>query len=523
MKAIIYTRVSTDEQADRGYSLPNQKERLETYCRINKIEVVKHFEDDHSAKSFERPEFKKLVEFAHQNKGKIDLLLIIKWDRFSRNVTDSWMMIRTLRNLGIKVDAIEQRIDTDIPEQKLMLSFYLTAPEVENDRRALNTIAGMRKAMKEGRWVAGAPLGYTMGRDYLQKPLLKKNEKAPLIKEAFELYSTGMYTKEEVRRKILAKGLKCGKNNFWRIFNNPVYAGRIRIKAWRNESEEIVKAQHEGIVSEELFYKVQQVTGLKRPNKSKQSKWSAKFPLRGILMCKRCGGNLTASSSKGKCGGIYHYYHCQHGCKERISAAAIHDSFNDWLNVINLRPAIAAVYKGMIEEKYKTQVIDRQKEINRLEGEKHKCEEMLIKAVRNLNEDKIDRYEFNLLKKDYEQEIIKYTSQIAELGDVDKNFIEYANYAFTLLSNLPNGYQDTSLEGKQKLISLIFPNKLTFDGKKYRTPVQSRVLQVLFNNSKTSEPSEMELVGKNADQFAQVTPVRLELTTQRLRVFCSTN
>lgn len=76
-KAILYIRVSTDEQAD-GYSLPYQEERLRTYCRQHNIEAVALYKEDYSAKSFERPEFKKLLAYIKSNKGAVDLLVFLK-------------------------------------------------------------------------------------------------------------------------------------------------------------------------------------------------------------------------------------------------------------------------------------------------------------------------------------------------------------------------------------------------------------------------------------------------------------
>ena len=94
-KAIIYTRVSTDEQANHGYSLNDQKSRLEKYCEIKEHEIVQAVKEDYSAKTFDRPEFRKLLDYIKANKGRVDLLLVLKWDRFSRNATDALNMIRT--------------------------------------------------------------------------------------------------------------------------------------------------------------------------------------------------------------------------------------------------------------------------------------------------------------------------------------------------------------------------------------------------------------------------------------------
>src|SRR5690606_32754427 len=134
----------TDEQADKGYSQRGQEEMLRKYCEINRISVSKVIYEDHSAKTFERPAWAGLLSDLKKAKGRVDLVLFTKWDRFSRNAGDAYHMIGVLRKLGAEPQAIEQPLDLSVPENKMMLAFYLAAPEVENDRRALNTIAGMR-------------------------------------------------------------------------------------------------------------------------------------------------------------------------------------------------------------------------------------------------------------------------------------------------------------------------------------------------------------------------------------------
>ena len=96
-KAILYIRVSTDEQADKGYSLQHQEERLKKYCELQNIQVLELFKEDYSAKTFQRPEFTKLLSFLKKNRHMADLLLFTKWDRFSRNAADAYSMINTDR------------------------------------------------------------------------------------------------------------------------------------------------------------------------------------------------------------------------------------------------------------------------------------------------------------------------------------------------------------------------------------------------------------------------------------------
>lgn len=186
-RADLYVRVSTDEQADKGYSQRNQEEMLRKYCDNHWIEIRNIVYEDHSAKSFNRPEWKKLLSYLKKHRGKIDLVLFTKWDRFSRNAGDAYQMINVLRDFGVEPQAIEQPLDLSIPENKMMLAFYLAAPEVENDRRALNVFYGMRRAKKEGRYMGLAPVGYKNKIDQGgHKYIAPKEPDATILYWAFE-------------------------------------------------------------------------------------------------------------------------------------------------------------------------------------------------------------------------------------------------------------------------------------------------------------------------------------------------
>jgi len=405
--AILYARVSTDEQAAKGTSLPFQKERLHQYCEVAGYNVAAEFTEDYSAKNFDdRPEFNTLLSFLKENKGLVEKLLVLRWDRFSRNAPEAYNMIAKLKKLGIEVNAIEQPIDFNIPEQKMMLSFYLTIPEIENDRRALNTTNGMRKNMREGRWVSTAPLGYKNARDSFNKPILLITEKAELVKKSFELYATGMYSIDVLRQEMITKGLKLSKMPFWTMLRNPIYCGKIRIKEYAKEPEEIVKGLHEPIISEELFNEVQYILSGKKKVKAKATKTRIEFPLRGYLVCNGCGKNLTGSSSKGN-GGKYFYYHCQPGCNERHNTEVAHDKFEKWLDDISVKPEVAQLYLAVMEDIFKTNEGDRDAEIKKMEGEIIKKNEMLDKAAQKLINDEFDKYDYKRYKNTITKECIE--------------------------------------------------------------------------------------------------------------------
>ena len=231
-----YIRVSTDEQADKGYSQRSQEELLTKYCDINKIIVRNVIFEDHSAKTFTRPAWQKYMQDIKKKRRQSNLLLFLKWDRFSRNAGDAYQMIKVLRDLGIDPQAIEQPLDLSIPENKMMLAFYLAAPEVENDRRALNVIHGMRRASKEGRLMGAAPFGYLNKTSENGRKYIVVDEKAaPTVKWIFEKIAKNIFDAEQIYKMSCQKGFAKVKTTFWDIIRNPIYCGKIFVHKYKDE------------------------------------------------------------------------------------------------------------------------------------------------------------------------------------------------------------------------------------------------------------------------------------------------
>ena len=158
---ILYIRVSTDEQAKKGYSQRSQEEKLNEYCKNHRIEVIQTIFEDHSAKNFDRPAWTNLMKQLAASKAiRPQSILFTRWDRFSRNTANAYYMIAQLQKMGIEPQATDQPLDMSIPENKILLAMYIATAEVENDRRSLNTKQGILKAKKEGRYMGLAPIGY---------------------------------------------------------------------------------------------------------------------------------------------------------------------------------------------------------------------------------------------------------------------------------------------------------------------------------------------------------------------------
>ena len=516
---ILYVRVSTDEQAGRGYSLRDQEQKLLAYCQTNNLNVLAIYREDYSAKTFKRPEFKKLLEFCKKNKKSVNQVIFIKWDRFSRNTAESYQMIATFNSLAIRVNAIEQPLDLTIPEQGLMLAVYLSIPEVENHRRSLNVTSGMRRALKEGRYVGNAPLGYDNGRDSAKKPLLIPNKDAVLIQEAFELMATGIYNQKEVLTKLKAKGLKSSKTPFSNLLKNPIYYGGIFIKAYKDEKETIISGLHEPLITKALFDKVQDVLNNKRQkHHTKHKKLNDKFPLKGFLLCPVCNNPLTASTSKGRTK-HYSYYHCISPCNGRYALEEVSNWFNDYLDSISLNGPIKKLFEEVVKEQ-----LSNSAESTKI-GPKHfenikKIEQKLERLQDMFVDGEID-------KSDYQTTKIRYENILAELKEKEnkvideKGIMELYQKAINKMETIGKQYNNTDIEGKRLLLGSIFPNKIHFENKKVRTADVNPILNEIASINKAYRGIKKWDKSKKLDLSHKVISEGFEPSTYCLEGSCS--
>lgn len=444
------------------------------------------------------PEFEKLLDFLKKNRGKVDYLLFIRWDRFSRNTGDSYSMINTLHRLGVEPKGIEQSLDLSIPENKMMLAFYLSAPEVENDRRAINTFTGMRRAKKEGRWVSAAPRGYKNVRNETGMPIIVPNEDADTIRWSFEEIAKGVHTVIDVFLMAKEKGLKCCKNNFWLFIRNPIYCGKILVPAYREEDAYYVKGIHEPLISEELFQQVQDVlNGRKRNTPSKNTR-KEELPLRGFLICPKCKGNLTGSASNGN-GGKYFYYHCTPECGERFRADSANDEFLKFLRKINFYQQGENLYSIVVEKIFTLNEKERIEKMKKNSEDHEKLRNRLNKAQQLMLDGALEASDYKEIKKQLEPEIDKLVRERMQLSLMDSDFKNYLKTGYTIIKNMDFYYEKSRVGDKQRLVGLIFPEKVVFEKNNYRTNSINKAISLICLNS-------AELMGDKKEKGSEIAP-----------------
>jgi len=484
-KAVIMCRVSSDEQA-KGYSLDVQLESLTRHCVREDIEIIKHFKEDHSAKNFSRPEFKKFLEYAKRNKGKIDMLLITSWDRFSRNLTDSLIMLRRLKGMSIEVHAIEQPIDMSIPENKAMLAIFLAIPEIDNERRSIKIRGGVRGALKSGRWCRVAPIGYRNTRDSDNKPIIVPDERAEFIQKMFKYISLGN-TQSEVRRSLKDEGFKVSKTGVSKILRNKVYVGKIVVPELDEEPLRVIEGIHDAIIDEALFNKVQDIIE-GRANKKKvntnKSLHRYELPLRGVIECYKCSKMMTGSPSKGRHGTKYFYYHCNFCHKERIPAPKANALIEECLSNLSFTENANTIYKMMVKELLSGDENEEKKKKQLLSEEVRNTEERITKTQDMYIDGKIDESTYSESMKRYRDSKRKKEESQESINRTPSRYREWLKTGVNAMKNLSEQYKSSNVQAKQNLLVSIFPENFSISEKKCRTPRINDVLRYILQINK---------------------------------------
>ncbi len=443
----IYIRVSTDEQANEGFSIENQKRACLDYAQMYGYHVKKVFEDGgKSGRTTDRPAFQELLKVV--NESPVEAVIIYKIDRFARNVGDFSSIRKQFKNMGIKLLSVSENGDVT---EGLIGNIFASVAEWESEVNGQRTKDALMQKYRDGWQPTPPPIGYrSVGGDRERKTCEPDPHETPIIKELFELYATGNYSILEIQdwladRNILSRnGTGLGHSVINTILKNSFYYGLIR---WHGMSK---IGNHAPIISRELFDTCQYVLAKHRDFLLRRR--THDFLLRGFIICAKCGQRYTAEWHKDwrklKCrGGKIAYYHCQK--RDRNGCPA------PYVEMTDLEKQVAEQFKNMqfsqefidlvivkVREKMdsnrKLSLSQRQALLNlkmSVENRRNKLEDSLLDGT-------IDRETYRRKHDEMQLKIQNIDSQIRDIEEgcnIDMNLIEEV-LAFT--RNIHQTYLD---------------------------------------------------------------------------------
>ena len=330
IRCAIYTRKSHEEGLEQEFnSLDAQREAAEAYIESQRMQGWRALPDPYddggfSGSNMERPGLQRLL--ADVDAGKVDVIVVYKIDRLSRSLLDFMKMIERFNEKGVSFVSVTQHFNTTDPTGRMFLSILITFAQYEREVIAERIRDKVAAAKRRGKYCGGpAILGYDVDRE--RKKLLVNLAEAPRVQHIFrrftqlasakslaaELNEQGYRTKSWTTKKGKHRsGSPWNTGHIYRLLGNRLYRGEVVHKG------KVYPGEHEAIVSEGLWSRVQEV--LSENTRTKQTKARTKIisPLEGVLRCGHCDGAMGLTYTQ-KGARRYTYYHCAKDAKRAVS------------------------------------------------------------------------------------------------------------------------------------------------------------------------------------------------------------
>ena len=300
-RCAIYTRVSTEEQAREGYSLPAQEERLRSHAKSQGWAVYKLYVDDgYSAASRKRPALQQLL--ADATLRRFHVVLAYKIDRLSRSLKDLIDIVAELNESEVGFKSCTELIDTTRPEGRLMFHQFGSFAQYERELISQRTKFGMMKRLQLGLWNGIPPYGDRI----VESKLVIEPKEAAVVKRIFNWYLKRNMGVVAISRELNEQGINPRRAERWKgntihkMIGHPLYVGLVR---WAGE---VAQGCHQPIIEQEVFDMAQATMKARHHTKGRQLR-SPNY-LAGLVTCGLCGAAMRVTYPGGK--SRYRYYTC---------------------------------------------------------------------------------------------------------------------------------------------------------------------------------------------------------------------
>lgn len=335
-RAALYIRVSTLEQAQEGYSVGEQKERLIAYCKAKDWIIADIYVDGgYTGSNLNRPGIQKLIS----ETDKFDLVLVYKLDRLSRSQRDTLYLIEEIfRPKGVDFISMQESFDTSTPFGKAMIGLLAVFAQLEREQIKERTWMGRVARAKTGLHHGGGyiPIGY----EYEDGHLVINPYEAEQVRKIYKWYLAGASLKT-ITDRLQEAGYtnKYSSYTSWssvrNILGNETYTGRLHF------GDVVVDHAHEAIISTEQFNAAQVLRGKKQEQYG--TAFQSKHLLTGLIFCGHCGGRYYLRNT-----GKYTYYACYSRTKQIKSMVKDPNCKNKIWKGSELEPIIDAKIRELL-------------------------------------------------------------------------------------------------------------------------------------------------------------------------------
>ncbi len=466
--ALLYVRVSTAEQVD-NYSLATQERACREYCEREGLTVDRIFrEEGESAKTANRTQLRAMLNYCSSEAKRrgISAVVIFRVDRLARAVEDYALIGAALAGQGIRVRSVGEAFD-DSPAGKLVENLMAALAQFDNDARSARTVEGMKEALRRGRWVWKAPLGYVRADRGAPMSLVLDPDTAPLIRHGFEAIASRRLSKAEALAEltdlglVARKGKRLSPQSFGEILNNSLYTGRIVKPEWGID----VAGDFEPLVPDATFRAVQAVLQGRAPASASRVRDNPDFPLRRVVRCGRCSSPLTGSWSTGR-SRRYPYYRCpRKGCGGcNVGRDNLEGLFVEQLLAVSPRPEVLGLLGAVVEdawkERAKTSASARVSLAARLRDLEQRRNRLLDAYLDGRG---IDQRTFECQSKRLDDDEAEVRNRLELATPMEHDLARTIDFAGALLQDLPGCWNRLDPQHRPQFVAALYPTGLVYE------------------------------------------------------------
>lgn len=449
----LYCRVSSKDQADNT-SLDDQEKLCMDFAKKCNMKVEHIYKEDASAMvPQKRPMFNEMVKKL-QN-GGADVVIFAYVDRMSRNSVDSYQILNLVEKEGLTAVFVQDNIVLQAP---VVSTEFLTIDilsgvsnfRVRQDREKCR--AGIKAKAIGGFRPCRPPYGYENAGGKHQRCTVVNSERSKFVQKAFEIYATGAYTVNEVAAELYEQGFRyelqpsqiIPKQSLISMLKNPFYIGEYMVK----QIGESVTGNHEPIISNEIFEKVQKLLDLAPKAPRKHNLLYSK-----LIVCANCGHTMTGDVKVKPNGKQYVYYRCtnpkcsEHAC---ISETSLNDDLEAYLKEIRLGLIPDEIVEKVLKDelyaqKQKLSILKRNRS-HKFDAERRVYEEI---SQKNITDEKYIKGRFANIQEKYGDLESKIYVAEKQIETVEVKVAELRR------NRLYNIYEDLEKPTKRKIIELV--------------------------------------------------------------------
>lgn len=471
----IYVRVSTEEQAQEGYSIRAQEQKLKDYSRIKEWGVYKVYIDDGiSGKNIQdRPAIQEMISDIEN--GKVNNVLVFKIDRLTRNTADLIYLVNLFNAYDCAFNSLSESIDTQTASGRMFIKIIGIFAEFERENIIERTKIGFERKVREGYTLATRTPSYGYDRKIGEKIQTINEFEASIVREVFDMFVNKNMSCLEIANNLNERKIPTKENAVWHtrtiknMLTNCNYVGRVRY-ATKDENRHFeAEGAHEPIISKELYEETQNlIQKISVKSYTKRPKEDSYYS--GILFCAKCGGKMTSHGNyrKDKNGNIDvgRDYRCSNYIKKTCSASnvshkKVEQAFRDYINNIE-DLSIPDEIKIAEQQERQRQNADL---LNGLYKQEKALEHKEKEIVKFYVSGSMELGDYMEIKKTIEKEKVNMMSKIQELETEGIEAEEQNLRKEDIIKNLRENWDLlTNLEKRQFLVN--FVDKIIVSGKK---------------------------------------------------------